>query len=109
LTVVLDRLDEPDALVIEGDHLLPSLIARPALERAFASGRLQIAVLHEPEETRILTNLSSREPEGDHAKRAKVSFIHSQWLVAEARKSGVPVVVARPWDRQLGRLTDAIR
>jgi hypothetical protein len=70
--------------VLEGDSLLPSLVASPLLSPAATRGRLRAVLLYEPDAAQLLDNLTRREPGSDHTKRARVSWLYGRWLARQA-------------------------
>lgn len=108
-SVIAAHLREATPVVLSGDHLLPDLAAQPRYRVLANDGRVRAAFLHEPDERQILANYLAREPElGPQIKRARVSWLKSQWLKQEAERYGFPVVLARPWDTVLERLIAAV-
>ena len=99
--VIANHLDGEPPIVLEGDFLLPSLIARGAFDGIPADGRVRGFVLYEDEE-QIARNYLAREGE-PQPDRARWSWNHSEWLRQEAVRLGVPTVAARPWETVVER------
>jgi 2-phosphoglycerate kinase len=107
--VVANHLEPDTPLVLEGDFILPDLAARPMFENEANGGRVRAVFLHEPDEAQFVANYHLREPEADpQTERARVSWLHDQWLKREAERQGWPVVPARPWASALDRVIDAV-
>jgi 2-phosphoglycerate kinase len=104
--VIANHLETELPVVIEGDYLLPSLVATEA-----ARHRVRGVFVHEPDAEQIVANYRTREPDaGDQHMRARVSVRYGDWLSTHAAAVGVPVVIARPWttvvERAMAALTD---
>jgi 2-phosphoglycerate kinase len=107
--VIACHLHEGTPVVLQGDHLLPDLASQASFSGQANDGRVQAVFLHEPDEQQILANYLAREPRlGPQVKRARVSWLKSQWLKQEAERCGFPVVASRPWDNVLERLIAAV-
>jgi 2-phosphoglycerate kinase len=103
--VVSNHLETQTPIVLEGDFLLPALAERTRYATLPGGARVRGVFLHEPEEEQFLRNYLLREPDrGPQIKRARVSWLHGQWLKQEAEQRGVPVVPARPWDTVFERI-----
>jgi len=101
--VIVNHLETSTPIVLEGDYLLPEILARGT------GGRTKAVFLFEPDEAQILKNLSLREPEGTvQPKRARVSWLYGQWLQAECGRYGVSALPARPWSTLVDRIGDAV-
>lgn len=106
--VIANHLESGCPMVIEGDFILPELMAQQQFEDQPARGRVRGVVLVEPDEAQILANYRIRE--GSHQpERAHASWLHSEWLAASARDHGVPVVAVRPWESVLERVLTALQ
>src|SRR5262245_34802819 len=107
--VIANHLDTQTPIVLEGDFLLPELLARPEEAKPPNTDRVRGVFLYEPDERQLRRNLSVREPEaGEQAKRARVSWLYGQWLKAESERFGVAALPARPWETLLDRINEAI-
>jgi 2-phosphoglycerate kinase len=96
--VVANHLETDTPVIVEGDYLTPAFAARERFREAPADGRVAAVFLHEPDEAQLVANLSGREPGGGEQRaRARVSALYGEWLAAEAARSGVPLVLGRPW------------
>ena len=99
--VIANHLDGGPPIVLEGDFLLPALIAREAFDGIPADGRVRGFILYEDEE-QIGRNYLAREGE-PQPDRARWSWNHGEWLRREAGRLGVPTLAARPWDSVVER------
>lgn len=103
--VIGNHVESRTPIVLEGDFILPSLLAHPAVAPLRAAGQVRAAIVHEPERAQILANYLRREPDaGEQHGRAEVSWRYGQWLAQEAQRYRVPVLLARPWASALDRL-----
>ena len=104
--VVRNHLETDRPLLLEGDYLLPEVLGELAREHG---ARVRGIFLIEEDEARIVANYADREPEaGPQAKRARVSWLHGQWLQEECRRRGLTAVAARPWDTLAERVLAAL-
>lgn len=107
--VIADHLESRTAVVLEGDYLLPELLAQQNDGGETDAGRVGGVFLYEPEETQLLRNFASREPEeGEQTKRARVSWLYGEWLRAECARYGLTALPARPWESLLDRILASI-
>lgn len=106
--VIANHLESGAPLVLEGDFILPSLIALPSHLGFAAAGRVRGVVIVESSLDQITANHTSREGTTQPA-RSHASWRYSAWLRDDATQHGVPVVEARPWDTVLERVIAALR
>jgi 2-phosphoglycerate kinase len=103
--VIADHLQTQLPIVLEGDFISPALAARPFFFREPNDGRVRAVFLYESDEGQILDNFSQREPATSlQGKRARVSWLHGQWLKRECEQLGVPALSARPWETLFARV-----
>ena len=100
--VVRNHVDTGTPCVIEGDGILPSLLARPGLRERAERGLIRAVLLFEPDEDVILANIVARARhdlgrtmDELHAE-ARAKWLYGQTLRAEAAQYGVAVVESRP-------------
>ena len=102
--VIANHLEGNVPLVLEGDYLLPSLADQPSFGAFANGGRVLGLFVHEEDQEQIVQNYLLREPDaGRQEGRARVSWLHSHWLVEQAEKHGALVLPARPWHNGLER------
>jgi 2-phosphoglycerate kinase len=107
--VIANHLETQTPIVLEGDYLLPEIMADAEEEKVSTTDRVRGVFLYEPDETVILQNFSMREPEaGEQAKRAHVSWLYGQWLREECQRLGLSALPSRPWDSLLDRIGEAV-
>lgn len=116
IEIVVENHVATDApVVIEGDGILPSLLARPALRHRLADGRVRAVLLAEPDEEVILANMLARgrgiAGQSDPALRtqAQANRLFGRWLADEAARFGLPVLESRPWTELADRIDGALR
>jgi 2-phosphoglycerate kinase len=81
VAVVLNHYESNAPVVLEGDFIIPALIAQPEIAPLYEAGRVRAAFVHEPDEAQLLANYLQREPEaGPQHLRAQVSWYQSEWL-----------------------------
>jgi 2-phosphoglycerate kinase len=108
--VIANHLESDVPLVLEGDWLLPSLAAQKEYHGFPNEGRVRGIFLHEEEEEQFVLNFLQREPsEGRQEGRARVSWLHSQWLAEGAKRVGAIVIPARPWETSFERILESLR
>lgn len=95
--VVANHLETDTPVIIEGDYLTPAFAARQAFREERADGRVASLFLQEPDVDQLVANFSGRESGGEQRGRARVSALYSEWLAAEAARSGVLMMPSRPW------------
>jgi 2-phosphoglycerate kinase len=105
--VIGGRLEGGAPCVIEGDFILPTLALQAAFDGVPAAGRVGALVLLEDDAAQIERNYLAREGR-PQPLRAQTSWLHSEWLRAEATRLGIPTVAARPWESVLGRALDLL-
>lgn len=107
--VIANHLETKTPIVLEGDFLLPELMARPEEAKWPTPDRVRGVFLYEPDERQLLQNFSMREPTvEEQAGRARVSWLYGQWLKEECQRFGLTALSARPWDTLLDRIRAAI-
>lgn len=103
--VIANHLESDVPLVLEGDYLLPSLAAKSSFDGWPNEGRVVGLFIHEEDEEQFVQNYLLREPNsGRQERRARVSWLHSRWLVEEVGRVGGIIVPARPWEDGLERI-----
>jgi 2-phosphoglycerate kinase len=101
--VIADHLDTGTRVILEGDFLLPELVAAMRDDPSNARrGRVRGLFVHEPDEARIAENYQCREGDPQH-DRAHASWVLDRWLHGECRRLGVPIIAARPWHAVVDR------
>jgi len=101
--VVRNHVDTDAPCLIEGDGILPSLLARSGVRERAKRGLVRAVFLVEPDEDTILSNFAAparHDPglaAGDLRTEARAKWLYGQWLRAEAAANDVPVVEPRPW------------
>ena len=100
--VIANHLDTHTPIVLEGDYLLPEILNA-------VGDRVRGVFLYEPDESQIFDNLRAREPDiDDPAKRARVSWLHGQWLKDDCQQSGLAALPSRPWDSLVDRIGEVV-
>jgi 2-phosphoglycerate kinase len=100
--VINDHIEENIPMVLEGDFILPELVA------SFQNPRIKSVFIYEPSRDQILQNYLTRE--GEHQQfRADSSYSYGRWLVENCTKLGIPVVESRPWDTLVKRTIDILK
>ncbi len=96
--VIDNHLHTDRPIVLEGDYLLPELIAS-------YPDRVHGIWLTEESVDQYVANFLAREPKaGEQRRRAEASEAFGGWLRTECRKYGLKEVRARPWESLLGRV-----
>jgi 2-phosphoglycerate kinase len=101
-------------LLIEGDAITPALAAAGEFAAIPAAGRVKSIFLHEPDESKVLSNMLARgrgielQSGAEQARGARAAWLHGETLAAEARRLGLPVVISSPFDTLYGRALRAI-
>lgn len=103
--VIVNHIETQTPVVLEGDYILPALVAHPVIAPIYQAGGMRAVFVHEAEEKTLLTNFLRREPEaGPQYLRSQVSWQYGEWLQQEAERYQIPVLLARPWKTAFDRL-----
>lgn len=108
--VIENHVDQAMPIIIEGDGILPSLLARPSVQERAVRGRVRAVFVVEPDERAILTNTAARGRgltgwgESEARGNARTMWLYGQWLAEAARRVGIPVVSPRPWETLVTRV-----
>jgi hypothetical protein len=98
-----------DPVVIEGDGIAPALAATTVLHHLLwggsmpLEGKMRAVYVDEPSEEELLAHMLERgrgfeaSPSDEQRRIAYACWRYGQWLIAEARARGTPVVSARPF------------
>lgn len=111
--IVENHVDQEIPVVIEGDGILPSLLARPPmLERA---GWIRAAFIVEPDESALRAALVARggswvagRTQAEIEVEANGKWMFGQWIAAEALRHNLAVVEPRPRNTLPERLIEAV-
>jgi 2-phosphoglycerate kinase len=105
VAVIINHVESHTPVVLEGDYILPALVAHPAIAPLYQAGIVQATFVSEPEEAQLVANFLQREPDaGPQLLRAQVSWQYGEWLRQEATRFQIPVLQARPWATAFERL-----
>ena len=108
--VITNHLESRAPIVLEGDFILPALLASSAVSGESASAKpVRALFIYEDDEEQLRQNFLQREPEsGIQTKRAHVSWLYGRWLCEEAGRVGAIALPARPWHTLFARILTAI-
>jgi 2-phosphoglycerate kinase len=82
--VILNHFESQTPVVLEGDYILPALVAHPKIAPLYQTGQVDAVFVHEADEMVLLTNFLQREPTvGPQHLRAQVSW--QLWSMAATR------------------------
>lgn len=108
--VIADHIEFQLPLILEGDYLLPELIAQNVENNLFPADRVRAVFLYEPDERQIVNNFSQRESdEGEQTGRAHVSWLYGEWLKQECARYNIAILPAMPWATLFDRIVAAIK
>lgn len=108
--VIENHVDQRVPVVLEGDGILPALLARPPVRTRASGGRVRAVFVVEPDEAALLANVLTRGLETAYMTEDEVSavvrarWLYGQWLADQARRAGLPVLAPRPWDTLAPRI-----
>ncbi len=111
--VIANHIDTFAPIIIEGDGILPSLLARPDVQTRANNGQVQAVFLIEPDEEILLANMAARGRGIDQFTReeqcteARSKRLYGQWLAAEAHRYNLPILESRPWTTLVERIIAA--
>lgn len=86
--VTLNHADTTAPAVIEGDGILPALLARPSVQARLRDGRIRAVFLAEPDEEAILANVRRRgrydpgRTDAELRTEARAKWLYGRWLAA---------------------------
>jgi 2-phosphoglycerate kinase len=107
--VIANHLESNTPVVLEGDFIDPALAARETFEGESNGGRVRSIFVWESDEQELVVNFSAREPDMPaQLGRARVSWLHGEWLRTECERHGQPVVESRPWATLFERVLAAL-
>lgn len=108
--MIENHVDTAAPVIIEGDAILPSLLARPSVQDRAANGNVRAVFLVEPEEDAIFANMVARNrriaarTETELRTEARAKWLFGRWLADDAARYNLPVVEPRPWLTLLERV-----
>lgn len=111
--VIENHVDQRLPVVLEGDGILPALLARPPVRTRAGAGRVRAVFVVEPDEAALLANVLARGRESAYMTEDEVRavvrarWLYGQWLAGQARRAGFPVLEPRPWDTLPQRIATA--
>jgi 2-phosphoglycerate kinase len=111
--VIENHVDRRLPVVLEGDGILPELLARPPVRTRAAGGRVRAVFLVEPDEAALAAALGARGLEATFMIAAEVAavvrarWLYGRWLAEQAHRAGVPVLAPRPWATLADRIATA--
>lgn len=112
--VVTNHVETAAPAVLEGDGIVPALLARPMLRSYVQDGRVRAVFIVEADETTLLANMLARSrglvnrTEAELQAEARAKWLYGQWLTREAQHYGLPVLAPRPWPTLAGRIIAAV-
>ncbi len=111
IEVVIENHVATEALlVLEGDGIVPALLARPAVRAHVASGQVRAVCLIERNEAALFANMAVRGrgfaewSASEQRTQARTAWLYGHWLAVESRRYGVPVLESQPWDTLAERI-----
>ena len=102
VAVINDHLEENIPMILEGDFILPELVAH------FQNARVKAVFIHEPSKEQILQNYLLREGEIQQY-HAEVSCSYGDFLSKNCFKFNIPIIESRPWDTLMERVIDSLK
>ncbi|HZG67552.1 MAG TPA: hypothetical protein VEZ12_12465 [Herpetosiphonaceae bacterium] len=111
--VVANHVGTAAPVVIEGDGILPSVVACPLVHEHVSAGSVAAVFLIESDERVLLDNMLLRsrgiaDRRGSELRvEARAKWLFGQWLAGEAHRHGLPVLEARPWSSLAERILQA--
>lgn len=111
--VIENHVDQRLPVVLEGDGVLPALLARPPVRTRASGGRVRTVFVVEPDEAALLASVLARGRESAYMTEDEVRavvrarWLYGQWLAEQAGRAGLPVLEPRPWDTLAPRIATA--
>jgi len=112
VAVINDHLTENIPMILEGDFILPELVAafkecsEPETNPP-KNQRVKSIFILEPSKGQILQNFLNREGKIQHF-RADVCHNYGNWLAKECSKHGIPIIESQPWDNLMERILNVM-
>ncbi len=107
--VIANHIETRTPIILEGDYILPELMAQRGDAHSWEAERVRAVFLYEPDERQIVRNFHLRESGADEqARRAHVSWLYGEWLKKECERYRLPALPATPWDSLPDRIVEAI-
>ena len=112
--VIANHVDTQSPVIIEGDGILPSLLARPTVHDYVERGLVRVVFLSEPDEAAIHLGTTARArgtteaTAAELAAQVRAAWLYGQWLAREAERRDVPLLESRPWATLPERILAAI-
>ncbi len=112
--VVANHVDTAALAVIEGDNIIPALVARPMRRADLRDGRVPAVFLVEPDERAVPASILSRgrgltgRTAAELHTEARTKWLYGQWLTREAHVYGLPVLPPQPWATLPTRIIEAV-
>ena len=116
--VIANHVSGAVPIVLEGDDIVPAL----ATQRVFAqfdvsAGAVRSVFIVEDDEAVIEANMRQRGPgfgfssrtPAEQANQVRASRLYGEWLEQEARRYGLSVIPARPYDTLAQRIIELLR
>ncbi len=111
--VVENHIDQAAPVIIEGDAILPPLLARPPVRERATRSRVRAIFIVEPDESVILANTVTRGRgmagwgEQEVGTNARTMWLYGRWLAEQAQHHGLPTLEPRPWATLVERIVAA--
>ena len=112
--VAANHVNHAGAAILEGDGIVPAVVARPLLREKVARGQVALVFVVEPDEDVLLGNMLARgrgmagQTADERRTEARAKWLFGRWLAIEAGRYGLPVVEPRPWETLAERIARAV-
>lgn len=112
--VIGNHLAQGDAVMIEGDGIVPSIVEHPDLQAFLVTGQLRIVFVAPTSEDELWRNMLDRgrgvpdKGTADLRRIAEMNWLYTAWLVREAEKHSIPIVTTQPWDTLSERIVTVL-
>lgn len=112
--IIENHVDQQQPVIIEGDGIAPSLLARPRLQRHVAEKRIRSVFLFERDEESLFSNMINRGRgishlhESDLRAEAHAKMLFGEWIIEEGTHYNLPVLEVRPWETLMNRILETI-
>lgn len=111
--VVTNHVAQARPVVLEGDGILPAMVARRDFAGLDDGDAVRALFLIESDPEALLSSMRKRaganaRPDAALRNAARASWLYGLWLRAEALHHGIPVQEARPYETLLARVLRAL-
>lgn len=113
--VVAHHIKTGDSIVLEGDGIVPEMIARCISSSNNPKTPVSSVFIYEPDQDFFFRKVSGQGQQHRGAQDKvrltiiQMHWLYNQWLIKQATKHNLPLITARPWDTLVNRFLLAMQ